>query len=269
MPEQQHIPATLAIQAGGGDNTVLVRVIGVHNGFAKILREAVTTVPTDRQVTLRMPVAWLCYGQATQTSASVVTSTCPSGQTCVAGECQTAMVQSSTLAVYKPADIFGGAPAPGSSGTCFDTVACFAQGYVPVVDKTGDVTSNPNYCTVPTPTGGIGVNFGMVTSPGNGVGICGTDACYIPLDASIEGWTIQGSKLQLPKVVCDRLTSGEIRSVVATTSCVTKTPSIPTCGVWSSVMSMPGTVDAASPDGAEFPSKPRSPDVVEAANARG
>lgn len=240
VPGDTHLPATLAIQAGT-NNVVDIRVIGVHSSEVKVLREAVSTVPTDRQVTLRMPVAWLCYGSATAVNGNIQ-STCPSGQTCVAGECQTATVPSSTLAAYKPADVFGGASAPGTAGTCFDTVGCFAQGYVPQVDMT--------HCTVQAPQGSVGINFGLVTSAGQGVGICGTDACYIPLDYSLEGWSVQGSTVQLPTAVCDRLKNGSVLSVVATTSCETKTPSIPTCGVWSSVQPMLGTTDAAAPEGA-------------------
>jgi hypothetical protein len=256
VPMDQHLPATLAVQAGSDNNTIDVRVIGVHGSEVKVLREAVTTVPTDRQVTLRMPVAWLCYGSAMQTAGGAVQSTCPSGQTCVAGECKTNLVQSQTLAVYKAADIFGGAPAPGNMGTCFDTVACFGQGFVPQVDMT--------HCTVPLPKGSQ-INFGLVTSAGQGVGICGTDSCYIPLDNSPEGWSIvQGTTtVQLPPVVCDRLTKGNVLSVVATTTCETKDPSIPTCGAWSSVQSMPGTTDASAPEGA-IPVE-AGPVVVEAA----
>ncbi|MGH7436593.1 MAG: hypothetical protein ACRENE_13045, partial [Polyangiaceae bacterium] len=246
VPGDQHLPATLAVQAGSS-NVIDVRVIGVHGADVKVLREAVTTVPTDKQVTLRMPVAWLCYGSA-QMVNGVIQSTCPSGQTCVAGECQTATVPVSTLAVYKPADVFGGAMAPGASGACFDTVGCFAKGYVPLIDT--DATS-PTYCTVTPPAGGVGINFGVVTSAGQGVGICGTDACYIPVDDSIEGWQPQtNGKVQLPKIICDRLNKKTIDSVVATGACETKTASIPTCGAWSSVTSMPGTVDASAPEGA-------------------
>jgi hypothetical protein len=241
VPADEHVPATLAIVAGS-NNTVDIRVLGILGNEVKVLREAVTTVPTDRQATLRMPVAWLCYGEVDD-STGVAQSSCPNNQTCIAGSCQTTTVNSSTLAAYEPQTIFGGAAAPGSAGTCFDTVACFAQGYVPRVDMT--------HCTVPAPVGAaVGINVGLVTSAGTGVGICGTDSCYIPLDYSDEGWQTAGSNLQLPQAVCDRLMNGQILSVVVTTSCETKNPSIPTCGAWSSVTSMAATVDAAAPDGA-------------------
>jgi hypothetical protein len=240
IPQEQHLPATLAIVAGT-NNTVDIRVLGILGSQLKVVREAVTTVPTDRQATLRMPVAWLCYGEVS-TAGGTTGSSCQSGQTCVEGECAPSLVPASTLAVYKPADIFGGASAPGSAGSCFDTVGCFAQGFVPDVNR--------STCTMASPTGGVGINLGLVTSAGAGVGICGSDSCYIPLDFSPEGWTVAGNEIQLPQAVCDRLNSGEVLNVVATTTCETKTPSIPTCGAWSSVTSMPGTVDAAAPDGA-------------------
>jgi hypothetical protein len=243
VPRDARLPATVAI-AAGTNNVVDIRVLGLSSGGQKlrVLREAVTTVPTDRVATMRMPVAWLCYGQVTSVNGTFGSS-CPTGQTCIAGACQTNAVNPTTLAVYKPADIFGGAQSVGTSGTCFDTVACFSQGYVPAVDMTA--------CTVPAPTSGKGINVGLVTSGAGGVGICGTDSCYVPLDHSPdEGFSIQNGLIQLPSAVCDRLAKHQVLSVVVTTSCETKEPSIPTCGAWSSVTSMPGTVDAAAPEGA-------------------
>ncbi|MGH7435868.1 MAG: hypothetical protein ACRENE_09350, partial [Polyangiaceae bacterium] len=133
VPSQTHLPATLAVEAGPGDNHVDVRVIGSKGSTAKVLREAVTTVPVARQATLRMPLQWLCYGQVT-TQDTTIESTCPSGQTCAEGTCTSDVVDSATLPSYAPAQVFGGGAGPGSGGTCFDAVGCFAQGYVPVVD---------------------------------------------------------------------------------------------------------------------------------------
>jgi hypothetical protein len=242
LPHDMFLPATLALVAGS-TNTVQIRLIGWNNGNPIILREITTTVPTDRQATLRMPAEWLCYAQNLDTSNPAdPQSTCPAGNTCIAGTCQPAQIDSAKLPAYKAQDVFGGASGPGAAGACFDTVACFAAGYVAQVDM--------STCTVNTPMGGVGVNFGLVTSAGDGVGICGTDSCYIPLDFSPDGWSVQGNTVQLPTAVCSRIASGDVLSVVATTSCETKTPSIPTCGAWSSVTSMPATVDAGAPEGA-------------------
>jgi hypothetical protein len=243
VPQDERLPATLAIVAGS-NNTVDIRLLGILGSHVKVLREAVTTVPTDRQATLRMPAEWLCYGEV-DVSTGIPESTCAAGQTCVAGTCQDAKIDSTKLPAYKAEDVFGGASGPGSSGTCFDTVGCFGSGFVAHVDLTT--------CTMPTPTGGVGINVGLVTSAGDGVGICGTDSCYIPLDYSPDGWSVQGSTVQLPAAVCTRIASGDILSVVATTSCETKTPSNPTCGAWSSVTSTQGTFDAEAPDGALAP----------------
>ena|GEM_PF-979391 len=87
-------------------------------------------------------------------------------------------------------------------------------------------------------------------------GICGTSACWVPLDAhSPEGWRLQTGRIMLPSAVCDRLKDGRILSVAVTTACETKTSNIPLCGPWSSVPGDASVPDAASDsaDGSELP----------------
>ena len=137
---------------------------------------------------LCMPIEWLCDGQVVDAELNP-TSSCGDGFTCVAGECQTlhhrvpatALPNSSTSAA-----VFGGASTPGTGGTCLDTVACFAQGYGAKPDDA---------CSLPVPTGGMGINVALVTAPG-GSGICGPDACLIPLDNGPEGWEVDNGRVQ-------------------------------------------------------------------------
>ena len=252
------IPATFGVVQGSDPSQALqIRVVARKAGQLVVLRDVTTTVPSGRLALLRMPIEFLCQGQAADGPASsgdvntqdqTATSTCGAGMTCVAGACVTTTIDSSTLPPYNPAQIFGGASGPGSGGQCLDTVGCFAAGYV------ASVTSTPTDCSIAKPAGGAGVNVAMASGLGS-AGICGTQACLVPLDdAPVEGWTDEGNgRLALPHAVCDRIASNTIDSVVVTTACATKTPATPTCGPWSAVQGEPGTFEGGAPDGAATP----------------
>jgi hypothetical protein len=234
------IPATLALVAGKDPAApVRIRVIarkGGNNGKARVLREVVTTVPTDRIAMLRIPIHWLCDGSAVEQTPGDVQSSCTQGQVCVAGTCQDPSLRVTSLETFAPEAVFGGASGPGVGGTCLDTVACFSQGQQAAVDLAT--------CTVPVPSGGAGVNVAVLRAP-NTEGICGTQACLVPLDAeSAEGWQQDGQRAFLPQAVCNRIKDGKAQGVAVTTACPTKTQRVPPCGPWSSVETQPGTFDA-------------------------
>jgi len=233
------IPATLAIVAGEEPAVpVHIRLISWQNNTLRTLREAVTTVPKDRIAMLRMPIQWLCDGQAKAMGERVV-GTCPDGQTCISGQCKSSNVASSELETYSPEAVFGGGNGKGT-GTCFDTVPCFSQGAGVEVDI--------STCSIAQPASGKGTNVALVMPPDSD-GICGPDACLIPLDAdSAEGWRVENGRIVLPSAVCERLEEGKIVAVAVTTACETKTSSVPTCGPWSSVTEKPGNFDAGAPD---------------------
>ena len=251
-PGAQQIPATIGILAGPDPTEpVHIRVLARQLGNLRVLREAVTTVPVGRTATLRMPIQWLCDGQvvedAQKTNAGA-TSSCPPGKTCIAGSCTDPMVTAAKLPDYDPKEIFGGATAAGAGGNCLDTVGCFAQGLTAGVNLAN--------CSIAKPPPGAGINVALVQGP-NGTGICGPDACLLPLDANTEdgtGWTDTGTgAILLPPAVCDRLTSGAITSVAVTAACPTKTQAIPACGPWSSAQGTMSTFDAGAPSDAELP----------------
>jgi alpha-tubulin suppressor-like RCC1 family protein len=247
-PDGVHIPATLAIVAGKEVAPVIIRIIARHGGKLRVLREATTTVPTDRVALLRMPIQWLCDGQAKEPEPGQVESTCPEGQTCVAGTCQDQAVDSATLPPYSPGEVFGGGTGAGD-GVCLDTVTCFAKGAAAVVDLSSCSIAMPENSTA-------GINIALVRPP-NTEGICGPDACLIPLDANSDaGWREQGSHIVLPAVVCKRLQDGMVTAVAVTTACPTKTESVPTCGPWSSVSDPGATFDAGAPQGIDFDAAP-------------
>lgn len=237
------IPATLGILPGKDPSSpVTIRVISKQQDTVRTLREVVTTVPADRVATLRVPIQWLCDDTVEQ-EGKTVKSTCPAGETCVAGTCKKKELDSDNLPDFQAEDIFGGASGPGQAGTCFDTVPCFADGFSAPVEESD--------CSIAMPDDeGKGVSVGIVT-PKDGGGICGSQACIVPLDANSDvGWqTTEGGRIQLPEAVCTRLGDGRALAVAVTTSCVQKTEGIPTCGPWSSVKSEPGSFDGRAPRG--------------------
>jgi hypothetical protein len=233
--DTQPIPATLTLVAGPDPSVpATIQVIGWKNGVARTIRQVVTTVPTNRAATLRMPIQWLCDGttQTVPTADGGVAyqSSCGNDATCKQGECVASQVDSNTLTTFTPQIVFGGGSAPSAgqttTGSCFDTLPCMLAGTVEAPD---------DQCTVELPPGG-NVNVALRVA---GNGICDTTGttCFVPLDQDPdEGWSIQDGRIALPsKNVCTKLRDGEIAGVVVSTGCPTKTPSIPPCGAWSSV----------------------------------
>jgi hypothetical protein len=245
------LPATMGIVEGNTPGaTVRIRLLARKNNQLIVMTEVTTTVPEGRLALLRMPMQWLCTGQASDPQGATdlsdldegATSNCGGTQQCVAGECVEETVDSSKLPDFDPTLVFGGAAAPDENGTCFDTLGCFASGFIADVDATD--------CTIPKPSGGAGLNVALEQSA-SGAGICGPEACLIPLDqTSNVGWTDLGNgRLQLPQGVCDQLTKKTFLGVAVTTSCTTKTAAIPTCGPWNSSSNNLGTTDAGAPSG--------------------
>jgi hypothetical protein len=101
-------------------------------------------------------------------------------------------------------------------------------------------------CTIPTPAGDPGrVNIGLVSPRCEG-GICADESatCVVPLDSSAPaGWNEIGGRIHLPPAACRKA-----RGVLVSTSCPTKTASIPTCGPWSEILAPAGTFNATLPD---------------------
>ncbi len=257
-PSALLIPATLALVAGEESPPVRIQVSARQKGKLRTLREAITTIPRDRIATLRMPIQWLCDGHARDTDSGNPESTCPEGQTCVAGRCESANVDSASLKTYDSRDIFGGGSGKGD-GTCFDTVSCFSDGVGVDVRLHAD-----GRCGFEKPLGAENINVALVLKKGSD-GICGPEACLIPLDAAADsGWYEQDGLIMVPRAVCDRLEQDPektpVVAVALTTSCETKTESIPTCGPWSSVTTNPGQFDAGPPDVAKLVDADPQPD---------
>lgn len=245
--EETRIPATLALVAGSDPSTpVTIRVMGRRKGVWRTFREAITTVPSDRTASLRMPIQWLCDGSArTMPSAddptrAEVRSTCDDEHSCVAGRCVPSPIEMTALPTYRPEAVFGGSAVP-KQGTCFDTVACMTRGSV-VEPRTAD-------CTIAKPAGVDQLNLALRVASG---GICDASGgtCFVPLDAgSGEGWVVTpaGDRVALPPAVCGKLARGEVSGVYLSTVCASKTEALPVCGAWSSVEGGVATPPADAP----------------------
>ncbi|WP_437678237.1 hypothetical protein [Sorangium sp. So ce131] len=233
------LPSTLALVAGSGAaKPATLRVTAWQGATPRVLREVVTTVPTDRAAMLRLPVQWLCSGFAAAGAGGDddVTTTCPRGETCVNGGCAPEEVAPESLSDYEPGRVFGGGERP-EEGRCFDVAACFRESAPAEVDLAS--------CAVAEDAP---VNLALATETD---GICGPSGCFVALDAeSALGWQAADGPAgtrRLPKAVCNRIASGENLAVAAapvTDACPLKTESLPACGRWSSVGSAgaaPGT----------------------------
>jgi hypothetical protein len=157
-----------------------------------------------------------------------IQSTCPDGQTCIAGSCETNQIPIESLPPFQAEAVFGGAATP-AQGTCFDTVACMSAGAV--------VEPDPTDCTIAKPAGIDAFNVALRV-PRDGICDETEQTCFVPLDASAtDGWsaTPAGDRVALPRSVCDKLEAGIISAVYASTACATKTAAFPPCGPWSDV----------------------------------
>lgn len=235
--DEYRVPGTLTLLAGEDPNLpITVRIAGSKDNRWRTYREITTTVPSDRVAELRMPIQWLCNESAMPQPVSEpdgmggtitrIVSQCDDGTTCKAGRCVPNTVDSGTLPDYDPGNTFGGAGSP-ENGVCFDTIACLSGGAAVVPDDD---------CTVSKPDGER-INLGLRVADG---GICDSEntTCFVPLDGrSDEGWlpAPDGTRLQLPAAVCDRIAERKLLAVYSSTDCATKSESMPPCGEWSSV----------------------------------
>lgn len=226
------LPATLAVTAGSNPSTpVTIRVFARQNGVVRVLREAVTVIPTDRVALLRMPIQWLCTGSGKETTpgdGDTVQTTCPDGQTCIAGRCEDNYVDPSTLEGYVKESVFG---APNDPAACLDVLACFSPSAVVAVD--------PATCSFAAPDGDLAnVNVALV-DPLDGSGTCAKSGapCFVPLDADpLGGFQVVDGRVHLPFGVCEKLAAGLFYGVAVSTTCPQKGIKQPICSPYSSVV---------------------------------
>lgn len=244
-PGDATLPASLAVEASDNPgDTVEVRVLSFRGAAVHTLNKAITTVPQHRLARLTIPIQWLCWDQVEPTEGlpDSFDSTCPivngKEQACIAGECRDVDLDSAKLPDFDWADVYGGG-ARAEDGLCFDTATCLDAGFdvVPEADCTFEVTAGE----------ARELNLGVLM-PDSSIGICSdsSGACYVPLDFDdSHGWALASDledlddsdavTVELPSAVCDRIDTGAVLGVRASTDCPTKTETTPTCGPWSSV----------------------------------
>jgi hypothetical protein len=235
------LPATIGFTASEKDPSaaVRIRVVALRGELTpRMIREVVTTAPTDRTVVVPIPIEFLCDGMAEVVKDAatgkpipdadghlIFKSTCPDATTCSAGRCVDVNTPLTGLAEYDGPKVFGGGTGH-EDGDCFDAAACFDGAPLAVVDMKA--------CTI---TAGNDVNVGLVTQGG---GSCGAAGCFVPLDAESDaGWQPDpNGTLRLPRAVCDKLASHSLGGVVAVPAgkspCARKQTSLPICGAFSS-----------------------------------
>ena len=220
--EGQFLPGTFSIIEGSKPGEfVRIRVIARQAERARVVREAALKVPRHRTALLSMPIQWLCDGQVRQ-EGQLTRSDCDDDYTCVAGTCQLAEIDETTLPDYQAEEVFGGGNATGG-GECFNTLECFGGATLATLDMAS--------CRIAT-TGDDDLNVG-VALPLGGDGHCTATQCWIPLDHSeLTGWFEVNGQVQLPSGVCERVASGGAQ-VFVSHACASKSPDTPTCGPWS------------------------------------
>jgi hypothetical protein len=124
----EDLPATLSVQSGPKTTKpVTIRIEGRKSGANDILRvarEARLVVPTDRTAELSMPLNWLC-------SDANSLGGCSEGETCQAGTCVDARIDSTKLPDYRT----------GSAEVCLDVATCVrerGERVPPYRDETGE-----------------------------------------------------------------------------------------------------------------------------------
>jgi len=215
------LPATKTLSYGpsttGG---ITARVIGKRGGAARVTQEvSFGARPTGLKM-YRLSMDYLCVDQPA----------CPAGQTCSAGACVPTAADVTKLEDYSESKIFG-----GEKKQCFDVDACFSAGvYLNPIqsDKLGG-------CLAAIPgTTADSMNIGLVHLTGDKTG-CPDTGCVTPLlPDSEKGWSLSGSTVTLPEMVCTKVKAGEIR-VVRTNLCQKLSVEIPRCGAFSSVTESP------------------------------
>lgn len=270
------LPSTIAlVQPDDPNAQVHIRVIAFQNGTARVLRDVLTTVPSQVTALLRMPLDFLDEGSGQGTlpakyvpegvdgaqegvtgfDANLIASSCDPMNYCangggvcstmINGVCQPATVPSSTLPAFQPAAVFGdggGVLPSGALATCFDVQTCFAA-------ATPVTTLDAQHCSFPLP-GGTSPSMLNVAVATQSTGAClPTGECYVPLPSDPdEGWVVQGATVQLAPGLCTKL--GTSLTLAMTSACAAQTLSEPVCEPTT-----PAEVEAGLPPPADASSR--------------
>jgi hypothetical protein len=207
-----------------------IRVVAFKEGRTRVVREAITTIPTSYLGMLRMAVNYLCDGMVDGAGAS----TCGLGQTCIQGSCAAetltmdpapyGALDMTTLAAVRSAD--AGVP------MCFPISSCF--------NDATEVTPDPTTCAfVPPSLFGDHMNVALRLDLGS-PGVCDDTACWVVLDSGDDGWRIVNGQVVLPKNICERRNQGTNLRVAVSQLCSPKTAVMPACANDATGVVIPG-----------------------------
>lgn len=238
-------PSTFAVVSNGKASApVRVQLVAYRRGpngarEPLVLREAVTTVPTQRVAMLRMPLQWINQGGIigqTATPGSLLKSDCPGdNQGYLDGACGSIEVDVDKLPDFSEAEVFGGGNASGDGGRCLDLASTFDNATTLPVDLRD--------CSAPLPADASTLNL-AVEAKANGVciGPGGAPPCYVVLDAQPSvgaGWTTNAGRVRFSPGLCRRLERGDALRVVAASGFPAKTERTPVCAPWGAPGSKP------------------------------
>jgi alpha-tubulin suppressor-like RCC1 family protein len=238
-PGQELVPWTIRADGKADGTPITVHAIAYHGAEPELVRDVITPFPSGRVAELRILLNWLCKDTAERIGEEVV-STCPDGQSCVEGACETNLVPTSTLPTAPPAGTSTTPDDPGNGGAsgaggehattpdtgCFDVLTCFASSAQLFLDR--------STCSAKVPEGvaADSINLAIKTGP-DGSGICDDSSCYAMLDRGGTGWRLEDEHLVLPPGVCKAIDAGKQLTIWLSTSCTAKTPSTQICASWT------------------------------------
>jgi hypothetical protein len=204
-------PSRVELAAGAVEGEVKITASAWQGERLRTVAERFTTVPRDRQAFLEIPLHWLCDGFGAE-NAGAITTGCPERQACLGGSCADSFVDPATLPERDPAS---------AGGNCLDVFTCFSDATPLELDLAS--------CSAPFPSSvPVGLNVALVLP--RGAGACTSHKCWIVVDGfSRAGWSKEGGRLKLPAAACAAIQNGEAQQAELTTTCPTKTTSVPVC----------------------------------------
>jgi hypothetical protein len=211
-------PSTVAVvDASGSGAVVVIRVEASRAEEIRVVREARLALPSRGNQALPLLLDWFCLDGASRA--------CAGESTCVAGTCDTPEVGTGELLSYDANLVFPDAGATGEgAAACFDVLATFANARTVTPTYDGQRCGFP--WSRPTSTLNVAVRSDAATG-----GICGANACLVPLDAGTpSGWIASDTRVEVPRAVCSRGLA-----LVTSTLAPSKRADQSVCGSWSSV----------------------------------
>jgi hypothetical protein len=278
------LPSTLAlVQPENPNAQVHIRVTGFQTQGtqenARVLRDVLTTVPTERTALLRLPLDFIDDGSGHGTlpaqyvplgasgapegltqfdPTTTIASKCDpmklcetpgsNCQTTINGSCASATVNSSALPTYSDSEVFGDGGTEASP-VCFDVEMCF-QGATRVASVD---TAN---CTFPLAAGTTPTKLNLALAT-TSTGALVNGQYLVPLaNDPTDGWSASGTTVTMPAAICGLLTNGAQLYEATSGACPPMTDTMPVCEPTAADAGEGATFDAGIqplPDGGTQP----------------